>query len=283
MRKEDQNNFCIFTTALDYIEHNLCSEFTQEDIAAVCYCSLSALQKLWRYATHTSLKEYISKRRLTNAGIDLLNTDMTVMDIAMKYQYNSHEVFTRAFTKQWGVAPSVFKKEWNKSCGLFPKLNRDYLKGAYYMGNKKFDVTELFDYLNERTGTYVLCFDIVGLMRINDEISREAGDKVILESLKRINAAAVEDMPVLRIGGDEFVMVTGLDDVEKVTKIAKAVMAKNGGETAYKGGTVPVSIRSGAVMIRKPLKYSMLCHDFDEVISFARNDGEVHFAKAEQK
>ena len=49
------------------------------------------------------------------------------------------------------------------------------------------------------------------------------------------------------------------------------------------GGTVPVSIRSGAVMIRKPLKYSMLCHDFDEVISFARNDGEVHFAKAEQK
>ena len=101
----------------------------------MCYCSLSALQKLWRYATHTSLKEYISKRRLTNAGIDLLNTDMTVMDIAMKYQYNSHEVFTRAFTKQWGVAPSVFKKEWNKSCGLFPKLNRDYLKGAYYMGN----------------------------------------------------------------------------------------------------------------------------------------------------
>ena len=84
---------------------------------------------------------------------------------------------------------------------------------------------------------------------------------------------------VYRIGGDEFVMVTGLDDVEKVTKIAKAVMEKNGAQTAYKGGTVPVSIRSGAVMIRKPLKYSMLCHDFDEVISFARNDGEVHFAK----
>ena len=35
---------------------------------------------------------------------------------------------------------------------------------------------------------------------------------MILESLKRINSAAGEDMPVLRIGGDEFVMVTGLDD-----------------------------------------------------------------------
>ncbi|HJI26238.1 MAG TPA: hypothetical protein OIL93_02460 [Oscillospiraceae bacterium] len=40
---------------------------------------------------------------------------------------------------------------------------------------------------------------------------------------------------------------------------------------------------SKALEIRHPLKYSMLCHDFDEVISFARNDGEVHFAQAEQK
>ena len=122
MRKEDQNNFCIFTTALDYIEHNLCSEFTQEDIAAVCYCSLSALQKLWRYATHTSLKEYISKRRLTNAGIDLLNTDMTVIDIAMKYQYNPPRSLLQERSQSSGALhPRCSRKEWNKSCGLFSK------------------------------------------------------------------------------------------------------------------------------------------------------------------
>jgi cell fate regulator YaaT (PSP1 superfamily) len=74
-----------------------------------------------------------------------------------------------------------------------------------------------------------------------------------------------------------------VEEVNLLTGKLRVKMDKNGDETAYKGGTVPVSIRSGAVMIRKPLKYSMLCHDFDEVISFARNDGEVHFAKAEQK
>lgn len=277
MKTENRNNFCIFASALDFIENNLCSEFTQEQIAASCYCSLSALQKLWRYSTHTSLKEYISKRRLTNAGADLLNTDMTVLEVALKYQYNSHEVFTRAFTKQWGVSPSAFKKQWNKSCGLFPKLNKDYLEGADYMGNKKFDVTELFDFLKERTGTYVLCFDIAGLDAVNRNIGREAGDKAILESLKRINEAAQDDMPVLRIGGDEFVMVTGLDDVELVKDIAQKVLSHNGEEVAYSGGALPVSLRSGAVQIRKPLKYSSICKDFDEVIGCARNDGEVHF------
>lgn len=278
MKTENRNNFCIFTAALDFIETNLCSEFKQEDIAAACYCSLSTLQKLWRYATHTSLKEYISKRRLTSAAVDLLETDMSVMDIAMKYQYNSNEVFTRAFTKQWNISPSAFKKQWEKGCVLYPRINRDYYEGAYYMGNKKFDVTELFDYLKERTGTYVLCFDIVGLHAVNLDIGREAGDKIILEVLKRINAAAGDDMPVLRIGGDEFVMVTGLDDVEAVKAVARKALAKNGELVAYSGGTVPASLRTGAVKISEPLKYSVLCNDFDRVISDARNDGEVHFA-----
>lgn len=77
-------NFTIFTTALEYIEENLGEEFSQEDIARECCCSLSTLQKLWRYCTHMSIKEYITKRRMTCAGRDLLNTDINVLDIAVK-------------------------------------------------------------------------------------------------------------------------------------------------------------------------------------------------------
>ncbi len=90
-------NFCIFADAVNYIEDNLCSDITQEDIAAACYCSLSALQKIWRYCTHTSLKEYITKRRLTRSAEDIAHTDMTLTDIAMKYRYSAPVVFTRAF------------------------------------------------------------------------------------------------------------------------------------------------------------------------------------------
>ena len=99
-------NFCIFADAMNYIENNLCSPISQDDIAAACYCSLSALQKVWRYCTHTSLKEYITKRRLTRSAEDIVRTDMTLTEIAMKYQYNSPEVFLRAFFRFWGVTPS---------------------------------------------------------------------------------------------------------------------------------------------------------------------------------
>lgn len=272
------SGFGIFASALEFIEDNLCEDFTQEDIAKACCCSLSTLQKLWRYVTHTSLKEYITKRRLTRAGRDLLNSDMTVLDAAIKYGYNSHEVFTRAFTKTWGVSPSRFKKEWNGNCGLFPKLNPDYIEGADFMGNKKFDVTELFDYLSERTGTYVLCFDIVGLHAVNCDIGREAGDKMILESLKRITDAAEEDMLVFRIGGDEFVMVTGLDNVNEVIRIGQKALIRNGEAVEYSKGEVPLSLRAGAIAIRKPLKYTGLFTDFDLAISKARNTGEIEFA-----
>lgn len=71
-------NFYIFADALDYIEGNLCENFTHEDIAAACYCSLSGLQKTWKYCSRTTLKEYISKRRLTKAAEDIAKTDMTI-------------------------------------------------------------------------------------------------------------------------------------------------------------------------------------------------------------
>lgn len=273
-----KSGFAIFASALEFIEDNLCEDFTQEDIARECFCSLSTLQKLWRYATDSSLKEYITKRILTRAGRDLLSSDMTILEVAMKYGYNSHEVFTRAFTKTWGVPPTLFKKEWNGSCGLYPKLNPDYLEGADLMGNKKFDVTELFDYLSERTGTYVICFDIAGLMAVNENIGREAGDKMILESLKRINDTAEEDMLVFRIGGDEFVMVTGLDNAEEVVRIGQKVLSRNGEPVAYSKGEVALSLRAGAIAIKKPLKYTGLFNDFDLAINKARNTGEIEFA-----
>ena len=136
-------NFCIFADAMNYIENNLCSPISQDDIAAACYCSLSALQKVWRYCTHTSLKEYITKRRLTRSAEDIVRTDMTLTEIAMKYQYNSPEVFLRAFFRFWGVTPSRFKENW-RSTGLFPRIIPDeqMLKGGVYMG-RKVDISEL--------------------------------------------------------------------------------------------------------------------------------------------
>lgn len=272
-----EHSFGVFVTALEYIEARLCEDISQEEIAAACYVSLSSLQKLWKYCTHYSLKEYISKRRLTLAGRDLLEDSSSVLDIAMKYGYNSHEVFTRAFTKVWGVSPSKFKKQWRGSCELYPPLNPDYIERNDFMRVKKYDISEFYDYLKSQAGTYVLCFDVHHLMTINTELGREAGDKVILEAFRRINEAAEENMICLRLGGDEFAMITESSDAEFVSTIAERVLSQNGGTVPYSGGDVSVSMRCGAVKIGEHLKYSVLCSDFNEVIARARQSGKLEF------
>lgn len=271
------HGFAVFVTALEYIEARLCEDISQEEIAAACCVSLSSLQKLWKYCTHFSLKEYISKRRLTLAGRDLLSGDTSVLDIAMKYGYNSHEVFTRAFTKVWGVSPSKFKKQWRGSCGLCPPLNPEYIERNDYMRVKKYDIREFYDYLKSQAGTYVLCFDIQNLMTVNDTLGREAGDKSILEAFRRINEAAEENMVCLRMGGDEFAMITESSDPEFVSSIADKVLSQNGGKVPYTGGDVAVSIRCGAIKIGDKLRYSVLCDDFNEAINKARISGKLEF------
>lgn len=274
---EFRHSFAVFVTALEYIESNLCEDFSQESIAAQCYCSLSSLQKTWKYCTHMSIKEYISKRRLTLAGRAMLEDDLNALEAAMRFGYNSPEVFTRAFTKVWGVSPSKFKKQWKGNCVLYPKLNPAYLKGAEIMNVKKYDVTEFYDYLKSNAGTYVLCADIQKLMEINDTLGREAGDKAILEAFRRLNEAADDNMLTLRMGGDEFAIITESRDTEKIIALAEKILAQNGNKVPYSGGEVAVSVRCGAIKINEHLKYSLLCEDFDKALEKARITGNIEF------
>lgn len=273
-------NFCIFADAVNYIEENLCSDISQEDIAAACYCSLSSLQKVWRYCTHTSVKEYMDKRRLTRCAEDILNTDMTLTEIAMKYRYNSPEVFTRAFQRLWGISPSKFKTERHSS-GIFPRIIPDEskLEGGIYMG-RRVDITELYNELETKKGSYVLCFDVAGLDMINKNISHAAGDKVILEAFRRIDAMAGDSMPAFRIGGDEFAAVTGLTDKREVEAQAEKVIALNGQPVEWEGRQIPVSVRIGAVRLGENghhIHYHELFNSMQTVINESKGTEKVNF------
>ncbi len=93
------------TAALSHIEASLCDPLTPEDVAAHCHYSLSSMQKMFGHAFHMGIKDYIARRRLTLASRMLLDTPDSVLDIALRCGYESHEVFTRAFRRIWGVPP----------------------------------------------------------------------------------------------------------------------------------------------------------------------------------
>ena len=96
--------------AIEYMEKHLTDEVTLADIAKHVNLSAFHFQRAFSLLTDMSPAEYLRKRRLSQAGADLLNGNVKVIDAAMKYCYESPESFTKAFTRFHGVSPMQVKK-----------------------------------------------------------------------------------------------------------------------------------------------------------------------------
>lgn len=263
------NKFFILSDALDYIESNLKNELTQQEIADHCFCSLSSLQKMFRYTFHIGVSDYVTRRRLTCCARELIATDRSALDIAMDWGYNSPEVFTRAFSRVWGESPAVFRKN-RRFSGLFPKLDLSEIeKEVSEMTeiHRKYVISELYDYLSANRGAYLIAFDIKHLIPIN-EISTKAGDIAIRDSLRRIEEAAEENMLLFRIGGDEFVLATGSSDPTVADAIMEKVIGRNGETFDWEGRQIPLSLYAVKFLIPdRSIRYGELFTEIHQTLN----------------
>ena len=101
------------TKAIEYIESNLTHEITVNDVAKHVYASNAHYQRVFSLATGITIGDYIRNRRLSLAGQDLLYSMNKIIDVAMKYQYDSQESFTKAFTRFHGITPNSARKHSN--------------------------------------------------------------------------------------------------------------------------------------------------------------------------
>lgn len=93
--------------AIDYIEAHLTEELDVHDIAARAYISAFHFQRIFSSLCGMPLGEYIRRRRLTLAAQELSRSrHARVIDVALKYSYDSPDSFTRAFRRFHGVVPS---------------------------------------------------------------------------------------------------------------------------------------------------------------------------------
>ena len=92
--------------AIDYIEDNLTESIDYEKIAAQSFSSSYHFQRVFSILCGFTLGEYIRNRRLSLAGTELAASDAKIMDIALKYGYESPDSFAKAFQKFHGVLPS---------------------------------------------------------------------------------------------------------------------------------------------------------------------------------
>jgi AraC family transcriptional regulator len=108
--------------AIEYIEDNLDSNLEIDEIAKVAFTSRYHFQRMFHALTGFTLAEYIRNRRLTLAGEELYSENAKIIDIAIKYGYESPDAFTKAFQRLHGITPSKIKRG-NVRLKAFPKLS----------------------------------------------------------------------------------------------------------------------------------------------------------------
>ena len=108
--------------AIDYIEENLANEIDFTKAAENACCSIYHFQRIFFAVNSLTPIEYVRRRRLTLAARELLSSNARVIDIAVKYGYNSPDAFTRAFRNLHGVTPLAARKPGVKLTA-FPRIS----------------------------------------------------------------------------------------------------------------------------------------------------------------
>ena len=93
-----------------YIEENLTSEIKHQSLAKIVGCSVYEFSRIFSFMTGLSISEYIRRRRLSQSVFDIQNKADKLIDIALKYGYESQAAFTRAFKELHNQTPTAARK-----------------------------------------------------------------------------------------------------------------------------------------------------------------------------
>lgn len=107
--------------SLSYIEENLTDRVDYQEAAKIACCSEYHFTRMFSFLAGITLSEYIRRRRLTLAALELSHSDIKIIDAAMKYGYSSPDSFTRAFQSLHGITPSEARIH-GQSLKAFPRM-----------------------------------------------------------------------------------------------------------------------------------------------------------------
>lgn len=97
--------------AVRYIEEHLTEELDYGELGRIACCSSFHFQRMFTYMAGMPLSEYVRRRKMSLAAVELQGGDARIVDVALKYGYSSPTAFNRAFQSVHGVAPSAMKNE----------------------------------------------------------------------------------------------------------------------------------------------------------------------------
>ncbi|MCL1795853.1 MAG: helix-turn-helix domain-containing protein [Clostridia bacterium] len=116
------NSSEIFDNVILFLEKAIASgdEIDYSEISRIAMSPAALFQRIFIFVSGISISDYVRKRKLTLAARELINSDISVIDVAVKYGFNSHSSFTRAFKEHHGITPSEVTQGTVKLNDYFP-------------------------------------------------------------------------------------------------------------------------------------------------------------------
>ena len=128
--------------AIDYVESSLSDEINFDKMTQIACVTKDSFFRFFSYMTGMTINEYIRRRRLTQAAYDLQDDNLRVIDIAIKYGWESADAFTRAFIKQHGITPTQARNQ-KQPIKIYPPAHLYIMiKGAEEMNFRLIELTE---------------------------------------------------------------------------------------------------------------------------------------------
>ncbi len=93
----------------EYIDENINGKITLKELAVAARYSPWHAARIFKEVTGKSPFEYMRALRLTKAALVLRDADEKILEVAMDFVFDSHEGFTQAFSKEFGMSPSKYK------------------------------------------------------------------------------------------------------------------------------------------------------------------------------
>ena len=119
--------------AICYMEEHICEDINYMDVAKSVHMSSYNFHRTFSFIAGMTANEYIRSRRLTLAAQELQTTDISVIDAAYKYGYESPESFSKAFLRFHGSTPRQAKQKGAKLHLFNPLVIKMILEGGSIM------------------------------------------------------------------------------------------------------------------------------------------------------
>lgn len=129
--------------SMNYIEEHLTDVIDYEQLGRIACCSAYHYQRMFTYMAGVTLAEYIRRRKMSLAAVDLQGGNEKIIDVAEKYGYRSPTAFNRAFQSFHGIAPSSIRNEGVSVKSFSPIVFRIAVKGATEM-NYRIETKDAF-------------------------------------------------------------------------------------------------------------------------------------------